>query len=220
MSYFFYGSRLKWIGYKDPGSGIADVTLDGVTTSVDLYSPAPAAQSVVYAKENLPIGFHFVTIDVTNRKNAASSGFKVWIDAIEDDPPWTAYTNEVLMIRLDGAEIRRLAHHRSRPYNSYDYMPRASVSSDGTRLIFASNYGLPVDGYTDYVDAYLMTLNSRTLRWDRSITPTAGLQAQQPRGGVATEPEPFVADILRGPRERPILFDYLYGNSRLVNNRE
>lgn len=77
----------------------------------------------------LPIGFHSLVIDVTARKNALSSGYKVWIDAIEDDPPWTNYTNEILMVRLDGGEIRRLAHHRSRPFKYLQlHAPRISQS--------------------------------------------------------------------------------------------
>jgi hypothetical protein len=155
ISYVFYGTQVRWIAYKDPSSGIAEITVDGQLSTVDLYSNPPAAQSVVYTRQNLPAGFHTLTIDVTNRKNALSSGYKVWIDAIEDDPPWMPYTNEILMVRLDGSEVRRLAHHRSRPFNTYNFFPRASVSRDGRRLAFASNFGLPVQTYTSYVDTYL-----------------------------------------------------------------
>ena len=188
VTYFFYGTEVRWIGYKDPASGIADVTLDGQTQSVDLYSSAPEAQSPVYVRQNLPTGFHNLAIDVTNRKNAASSGFKVTIDAIEDNPPWTTYTNEILMVRLDGGEVRRLAQHRSRPYNTYNYTPRASVSRDGSLIMVASNYGLPVDGYTSYVDAYLMALSSATLGWNSSATTAAAARTQ-------LMPEPFIPTI-------------------------
>ena len=123
--------------------------------------------------------FRSPAIDVTNRKNPASSGYKVWIDAVEDDPPWTTYTDEILMVRLDGGEVRRLAHHRSRPYNTYNYTPRASVSRDASLVMFASNYGLPVDGYTSYVDAYLMGLNPETLRWNSTATTAAAARAAQ-----------------------------------------
>jgi hypothetical protein len=170
---------------------------------VDLYSSTPVAQSPVYVRQNLPLGFHNLAIDVTNRKNPASSGFKVWIDAVEDNPPWTTYTDEILMVRLDGGEVRRLAHHRSRPYNTYNYTPRASVSHDGSMVVFASNYGLPVDGYTSYVDAYLIAINSGTLGWNSSATRAAAAR-------VGLMPEPFIPDDMRGPRDRPVLYDYLY----------
>ena len=73
---------------------------------------------------------------------------------------WPAYTNEVLQVKLDGSEVQRLAHHRSRPYNSYNYMAKASVSRDGERVLFSSNFGLQVisGAPTEYSDTYLMTV--------------------------------------------------------------
>lgn len=71
---------------------------------------------------------------------------------------WPPYTAEVLQVRFDGSEVRRLAHHRSRPFNEYWYTPRAAASRDGRRLVYSSNYGLPsILGYpNDYTDAYLV----------------------------------------------------------------
>ena len=75
---------------------------------------------------------------------------------------WRLYTDEVLQIRTDGSEVRRLAHHRSRPLNPYWYTPRASVSRDGRRLVYSSNYGLPsLLGYDPaYSDAYLVDVTA------------------------------------------------------------
>jgi hypothetical protein len=75
---------------------------------------------------------------------------------------WVRYTNEVLQIKLDGTEVRRLAHHRSRPFDSYNYTPRVSVSHDGTRLLYNSNYDLQaILGYpTDYADVYLAMIDA------------------------------------------------------------
>jgi len=79
---------------------------------------------------------------------------------------WVPYANEILQIRLDGSEVRRLAHHRSRSLNPYWYTPRASVSRDGTRLVYSGNYGLPaILGYpSDYADVYLIDLSALTPR--------------------------------------------------------
>lgn len=73
--------------------------------------------------------------------------------------PWKIYTNELLQIKLDRSEIRRLAHHRSRPFNTYNWTPRASLSRDGTRLVYSSDYGLQaLLGYPDeYVDVYMIS---------------------------------------------------------------
>jgi hypothetical protein len=71
---------------------------------------------------------------------------------------WAPYANEILQIRLDGSEVRRLAHHRSRPFDSYNYMPRVSADRAGRRLVFSSNHGLQQQlGYpATYTDVYLV----------------------------------------------------------------
>ncbi|OGT77375.1 MAG: hypothetical protein A3I78_11150 [Gammaproteobacteria bacterium RIFCSPLOWO2_02_FULL_56_15] len=75
-------------------------------------------------------------------------------------PPsgWYPYTNELLQIKLDGSEIRRLAHHHSRPLNGYNYQPKLTASRDGTRLVYASNFSLQsILGYSqDYSDVYMI----------------------------------------------------------------
>ena len=75
---------------------------------------------------------------------------------------WTPYQGELLQVKLDGTEVRRLAHHRSRafPGNTYTYTPRMSASRDGTKIVYASNYGLQsILGYpANYSDAYLIDL--------------------------------------------------------------
>jgi len=78
-------------------------------------------------------------------------------------PPsgWFRYTDELLQIKLDGTQVRRLAHHHSRPFNSYVYQPKASVSRDGRKLVYSSNFGLQSTlGYpTQYSDAYLIDVS-------------------------------------------------------------
>jgi hypothetical protein len=95
-----------------------------------------------------------------------NSGWAVISTYAASDPipaaGWAAYTNEILLVKLDGSEVRRLAHHRSRPLGAYYWEPRASVSRDGSKLLFSSNYGLPaIAGYPSvYVDVYLIALSS------------------------------------------------------------
>jgi hypothetical protein len=78
-------------------------------------------------------------------------------------PPagWVPQNDEILQIKLDGSEVRRLLHHRSRPLNGYTYQPKASVSHDGTKLVFTSNFGLQKQmGYpTEYSDEYLVDIS-------------------------------------------------------------
>ncbi len=79
----------------------------------------------------------------------------------DPQPPsgWFPYTNELLAIKLDGTEIRRLAHHRSRPFppgNTYNYMPKLSASRDGKRIAYGSNFGISAP--LNYSDAYMIDL--------------------------------------------------------------
>jgi len=78
---------------------------------------------------------------------------------------WKPYTNEILRVKLDGSEVVRLAHHRSRPVNSYNWQPKLSISRDGSRLAFMSNFDLQkIDGLPqEYGDTYVMTLDGSSL---------------------------------------------------------
>lgn len=77
---------------------------------------------------------------------------------------WVPYVNELLQIRLDGSQVVRLAHHRSRPFqsNTYNWQPRLSTSRDGSRVVFNSNFSLQaISGYpADYSDVYLIIAGS------------------------------------------------------------
>jgi hypothetical protein len=75
-------------------------------------------------------------------------------------PGWVVYTDELLQVKLDGSGVLRLAHHRSRPQNSYSWQPKNTVSRDGTRLLYSSNFGLSgKNGNSiEYADTYLILL--------------------------------------------------------------
>jgi len=76
-------------------------------------------------------------------------------------PAWKLYTNEILKVKLDGTgETQRLLHHRSRQTANYEYQPRATVSRDGRKLVYTSNYGLQaILGYpTWYTDVYFVAV--------------------------------------------------------------
>ena len=99
-----------------------------------------------------------------------NSGF-VYVDTYapgNPNPPtgWVAYTNELLRIKLDGSQVLRLAHHRSRPFqtNTYNWQPRISSSRDGSLVVYNSDYDLQViDGYADqYSDVYLIAPTTTT----------------------------------------------------------
>jgi hypothetical protein len=83
-----------------------------------------------------------------------------------DATNWKLYTNELLQIRLDGSQVVRLAHHRSRPFpgNTYNWQPKMSASRDGTRVVYNSNYDTQtIFGYpANYSDVYMIVLGKIT----------------------------------------------------------
>jgi hypothetical protein len=87
---------------------------------------------------------------------------------------WPPYTNEVFRVKLDGSVVERLAHHRSRPFNDYNYEAWATYSRDGSRLVYGSNYGLQgILGYpTEYSDAYLINVGGNPLPPPPTAPPT------------------------------------------------
>jgi hypothetical protein len=82
----FQGDGVKWIAYRDEGSGIARVYVDGeLKATVDTYSATTMSQTVMFSVDNLkpPNGTHTITIEATGTKNAASTGSWVWVDAFQ-----------------------------------------------------------------------------------------------------------------------------------------
>jgi hypothetical protein len=86
-SFTFTGTSISWIGARGPQTGIARVLLDGVfVDEVDTYSPTEAPQKTVFTATDLASGSHTLTIEVTGRKNAASTDFVILVDAFDVRP--------------------------------------------------------------------------------------------------------------------------------------
>jgi len=80
----FSGTRLRLVTTTSSGAGIASVSMDGTgTTDVDLYSPKVGYQQNVWDSGLLATGEHTVTVSWTGRKNPASAGTVIGIDALD-----------------------------------------------------------------------------------------------------------------------------------------
>ena len=90
-NFTFTGTAVRWIGYQDSASGIADVYIDGTfQTSVDTYSLNPVCQSMIFAVSGLANGPHTLTITATGTHSLLSLGNSVWVDAFDFQPQPTA----------------------------------------------------------------------------------------------------------------------------------
>ena len=80
----FTGTSVRWIGFRDPWSGIAQVYLDGALKgTIDTHSANQQAQAVLYSSRRLSNTSHTLTIVVTGNRDAGSAGAWVWVDAFE-----------------------------------------------------------------------------------------------------------------------------------------
>jgi len=135
--------------------------------------------------------------------SASDSGWafvETYAPSNPDPTNWPKYTNEILQIKLDGSEVIRLVQHRSRPLDSYYYMPRTSASRDGSRIVYSSNFDLQVivGGYpAQYTDTYMIVLDPATSNNTQSpvqtpvATPTPA-PVTTPAPVAVTTPAPTV----------------------------
>jgi len=80
----FTGTDVKWFGCKDSFSGIAKVTLDGVSQGdVDTFSSTSQCRALLFSKSGLGAGAHNLTVEVAGRRNASSQSNWIWLDTIE-----------------------------------------------------------------------------------------------------------------------------------------
>ncbi|MCU1408347.1 MAG: hypothetical protein JWM23_427 [Microbacteriaceae bacterium] len=78
----FTGTAVQWLSRLTPSSGIANVYLDGVKTTVDRYSTSTVYQKVVFSRTGLANATHTLKVEWSGKANAASSGKNVMIDAL------------------------------------------------------------------------------------------------------------------------------------------
>jgi hypothetical protein len=83
----FTGTSVSWIGFRAERTGIARVYLDDIfVTEVDTYAPTEGPQNTLFKATGLANGEHTLTIEVTGRKNPASTNVYVVVDAFDVTP--------------------------------------------------------------------------------------------------------------------------------------
>ena len=80
---YFYGTSVKWTGYKSNYSGSAEVTLDeGTTETIDLYNPSAIYKQTILQETGLTNGLHHLSIKVLGTHSAGNDNW-VNLDTIE-----------------------------------------------------------------------------------------------------------------------------------------
>ena len=102
----FRGTSITWQSGRGPDYGIASVQVDGgAPTDVDTYSPAQKYQDVVFKATGLADATHTLTIQATGRKNPASGGIKIVVDAFDVTTPGTRHQQDDAKITYTGKWI-------------------------------------------------------------------------------------------------------------------
>ena len=84
-SFTFTGTGIRWIGARGTMTGIASVTLDGVSVGpdIDTFSSTEQIQAEIFSKQGLPETSHTLTITVTGQMNPAAISALIVVDAFE-----------------------------------------------------------------------------------------------------------------------------------------
>lgn len=96
----------------------------------------------------------WVLVSTTDNKNKTVAPFDVL--PADWQSRWKPRYNELILVKMDGSQVIRLAHHRSRELDNYWFLPRAAISRDGAFAIFDSNFGQKPFHY--YTDVYWINL--------------------------------------------------------------
>ena len=88
LTFTFRGTSIAWQSGRGPDFGFATVQLDGASTDVDTYSATPTFQEILFRANGLaPDVDHHLTITASGRKNPASTGIKIVVDAFNVTTP-------------------------------------------------------------------------------------------------------------------------------------
>ena len=83
-TFSFNGTGANWIGFSDEYAGIANVYVDGVLKGqIDTYHSPTQYKVSEYSITGLAAGNHTLKIEVSGKKNAASGGAWIWVDAFD-----------------------------------------------------------------------------------------------------------------------------------------
>ncbi len=99
----FRGTSVSWSGYRGPDAGIAEVYLNDVfVKEVDTYSPTNRIQDIVFTATGLADTRHELMIEATDRKNGASTGTKIVVDAFDVTTPGRRYQERDAAVTYSG----------------------------------------------------------------------------------------------------------------------
>jgi len=161
----FRGTSINWSGYRGPDAGIARVSLDGVVSEVDTYSPTNRIQAIVFTATGLVDTSHTLTIEATGERNGASTGAKIVVDAFDVTTPGRRYEERHAAVTYSGDWFhgnKNRTWSEGAASTSATVGARAtftftgtSVSWIGCRKLSTGRAKITLDGVVSEIDTYL-----------------------------------------------------------------
>lgn len=103
--FMFFGSSISYVGTKNKFCGYADIYLDGLKyLSVNLFSPEDICRYTLFSKDDLPSGYHTISVVCSGIKDSLSCGNNITLDGFKtnsDGNPKSKIKNEVSFIGMD-----------------------------------------------------------------------------------------------------------------------
>ena len=148
-----------WTEHHRPGHGDMTIDADGSEVYVGVSKSDPDKYHIIKRRLKdgkvtvlLPYGDgnHVSTRNI-NRPGWAIVSYSGHFFETDRNKDWAPFYQEVVAVRIDGSgEIRRIAHTRNAKHD-YWSATHASVSPDGTQIIWSSNWGRAGGPVSDFV---------------------------------------------------------------------
>jgi Big-like domain-containing protein len=192
-TFSFTGTKVAWIGFRGPQTGIGRVFLDGAfAAEVDTYSATEEAKTALFTATGLANASHTLTIEVTGLKNSASTDTTIVVDAFDAEgaspgdpggtPGVTRFEENDPSVTYTGTwfDSVRSDHSGGLAKKAYTTGPRAAFSFTGTgvrwigyRTTVAGMARVFLDGtLAAEVDAYSPTPEPQAVMFEaRGLSP-------------------------------------------------
>jgi len=179
----FYGDAISWVAKTSPAYGQAKVTVDkGSAQTVDLYSASTVWAKKVWKSGTLDLGDHTVTIAWSGKKNSASTGTNLNIDAIVVSGVLTAtYQEDSSSLKFTGTwkSVKSSSAAEGAYLQADASGAEVSMTFTGTRLVWvartAPSCGQATVSVDDApgatVDLYSSSAKAQVAVWDSGVLP-------------------------------------------------
>ncbi|QHC56584.1 hypothetical protein [Rathayibacter tanaceti] len=188
VSLSFRGTGVTWLSRTTPSAGIATVTLDGASTSVDRYTKTTAYQVPVFTKKDLADTVHTLKITWSGRANASATDKNLVIDAVDV----TRSSGQVEQGETGGGSTARVLDPSGTSSLTVEETDPALVYSGSWKSMSGGDSGGAIK-YLTSAGSVSFTFVGTSWRWISRKTSSSGIAAVSVDGGPVTKVDRYSA---------------------------